>query len=77
MDMITWLGEALGIEPQLNMLPMQPGDVNATYADVELVQRKLGFKPTTPLREGLRRFVEWYRAHPELASAVSRASKAG
>jgi UDP-glucuronate 4-epimerase len=77
MDMITWLGEALGIEPQLNMLPMQPGDVKATYADVELVQRKLGFKPATPLREGLRRFVEWYRAHPELASAVSRASKAG
>jgi UDP-glucuronate 4-epimerase len=72
MDMISYLGEALGIEPKMNLLPMQPGDVNATYADIAQAQAKLGFAPQTPLREGLRRFVEWYQAHPELTAAVGR-----
>jgi len=60
MDMIQYLGDALGIEPQMEMLPMQPGDVPITYADIEKAKAKLGYQPTTSLKEGLGRFVEWF-----------------
>ena len=40
---------------------MQPGDVPVTYADTEPLARDYGFKPSTPLREGLRRFAQWYK----------------
>jgi UDP-glucuronate 4-epimerase len=43
------------------MRDMQPGDVPATYADVDDLVRDVGFKPATPLAEGIRRFVEWYK----------------
>ena len=46
-----------------NLLPMQPGDVPATYADVDDLARDVGFKPSTPVEEGIRRFVEWYRGY--------------
>jgi UDP-glucuronate 4-epimerase len=42
---------------------MQPGDVPATYADVDDLIKTVGFKPDTPIEEGVRRFVEWYRAY--------------
>ena len=61
MDMIRYLGDALGIEPEMEMLPMQPGDVPITYADIEKAKAKLGYQPTTNLKDGLERFVEWYR----------------
>lgn len=60
-DFISLLEKHLGIRAKLNLLPMQPGDVLATYADVEDLARDTGFAPSTPLDEGLRRFVEWYR----------------
>jgi len=63
MYMIRTLADALGVEPQMEMLPMQPGDVPATYADVALAGKKLGFRPTTPISEGIPRFVEWYREY--------------
>ena len=63
MDMIRYLGEALEIEPKMEMLPMQPGDVPATYADIGRANAKLGYAPSTGLREGLGRFVEWYRGY--------------
>jgi len=44
-----------------NYLPMQPGDVPATYADVDALVADVGFKPATPLEVGVKRFVEWYR----------------
>ena len=66
MDMIKTLSEALGVEPEMVMLPMQPGDVPATYADIDLAQRKLGFAPTTPISEGIPQFVEWYRDYHNL-----------
>jgi len=74
MDMIRYTAEWLGVEPKMELLPMQPGDVNATYADIAKAQAKLGFEPTTPLREGLRKFIEWYKAHPELTAAVGKAN---
>jgi len=61
MDMIKYLGEALGIEPQMDMLPMQPGDVPITYADISKAQAKLGYQPTTRLQDGLNRFVDWFK----------------
>jgi UDP-glucuronate 4-epimerase len=60
-DFIAAIEEALGKKAQMNSLPMQPGDVPATYADVDDLMRDTGFKPATPVREGVARFVEWYR----------------
>jgi len=48
------------------MLPMQPGDVPATYADVEDLARDIGFRPSTRIEEGISRFAKWYRAYHEL-----------
>jgi UDP-glucuronate 4-epimerase len=61
LDMIHVLADSLGVEPKMNMMPMQPGDVPATYADIEKARAKLGFEPTTPIRVGIPKFVEWYR----------------
>jgi nucleoside-diphosphate-sugar epimerase len=47
-------------EAHKQLVPMQPGDVPVTYADTSALERDFGFKPSTPLREGLRRFAEWY-----------------
>jgi UDP-glucuronate 4-epimerase len=52
------------------MGPAQPGDVEATYADIERARRKLGFEPKTSIQDGLSRFVAWYMEHAELARAV-------
>ena len=43
------------------LVPMQPGDVPVTYADTSALERDFGFRPSTPLREGLRRFARWYK----------------
>lgn len=48
-------------EAHKELVPMQPGDVPVTYADTSALERDFGFRPSTPLREGLRRFAEWYR----------------
>ena len=57
---ISTLEGALGKKAIRNLLPMQPGDVRATYADIERLRAKVGFSPATPLEEGIRRFTEWY-----------------
>jgi len=72
LDMIEAIGAALGSEPNMVMKPMQPGDVHATYADIERAQRLLGFEPTTPMREGIAKFVDWYRSNPQVTEAVYR-----
>jgi UDP-glucuronate 4-epimerase len=59
--LIEVLEGALGKQAIKNLLPMQPGDVPATYADVEDLSRDVGFAPDTPLELGVRRFVDWYR----------------
>ncbi len=60
---ISVLEECLGKKALRNLLPMQPGDVPATYADVDDLSRDFGFQPSTPIEVGIRRFVEWYRAY--------------
>jgi UDP-glucuronate 4-epimerase len=47
----------------LNLLPMQPGDVPATSADIDDLARDVGFTPDTPVEQGIARFVEWYREY--------------
>lgn len=60
MDFISTMERAFGREAEKVMLPMQAGDVYQTYADTSLLERDYGYRPTTTLEEGLRRFVEWY-----------------
>ena len=60
---IEVLEKALGMEAQKEYLPMQPGDVPATYADVEALTQAVGFAPKTPIEEGIARFVDWYRRY--------------
>ena len=55
------LPEDYDFEAHKKLVPMQPGDVPITYADISALERDFGFKPSTPLREGLRKFAEWYR----------------
>lgn len=59
-DLIHWIAEELAVEPRIDYLPGQPGDVPITYADVSKAARLLGYSPKVPIREGLRRFVAWY-----------------
>jgi UDP-glucuronate 4-epimerase len=61
--MIEILEQTLGKRAKKQFLPLQPGDVPATYADVEDFIAEVGFKPETPIEEGVRKFVEWYRAY--------------
>jgi len=60
MRFIEVLEDCLGKKAKKNLLPMQAGDVPATYADVDDLMRDVGFKPSTPIEEGIKRFVEWY-----------------
>jgi nucleoside-diphosphate-sugar epimerase len=50
-------------EAHKELVPMQPGDVPVTYADTTALEQDFGFKPATPLREGLRKFAEWYAGY--------------
>ena len=63
LDYIALLERALGRKAQLEMQPMQPGDVKATYADTSALQRAVGFAPATPLETGLQRFADWFRGY--------------
>jgi UDP-glucuronate 4-epimerase len=67
MRLIEVLENCLGKTAEKNMQPMQPGDVPATYADVEALSRDVGFAPSTPIEEGVRRFVAWYREYYRVA----------
>ena len=71
-DLVHWIAEALDVEPQLEMLPEQPGDVPITYADVTKAERMLGYSPQVPIREGIRRFVAWYRENRDAESPVDQ-----
>lgn len=62
-DMIDVLSGCLGVKPRMEMLPMQPGDVEVTFADITRARNKLGYEPSTTIHEGLPRFVAWYRSH--------------
>jgi UDP-glucuronate 4-epimerase len=63
LDMIGILADALGVKPEMEMMPMQMGDVPATYADIDRIRTKLGYEPTTPISEGIPKFVAWYKQY--------------
>ena len=62
-EVVRLIEQALGKTAVREMLPMQPGDVPETCADVEDLRRDVGFAPDTPIADGVRRFVEWFRAY--------------
>ena len=63
LEMIATLEEATGCKAKIDMKPMQPGDVKQTYADVSRLSADYGFNPKTPISEGLKSFVDWYRQY--------------
>lgn len=63
LDFIACIEQAVGRPAIRNLLPMQPGDVPTTFADIDALSRDVGFAPDTPIEEGVRRFVAWYRDH--------------
>ncbi|WP_417517398.1 NAD-dependent epimerase/dehydratase family protein [Minwuia sp.] len=63
MRMIEVLEDALGMKAEKQMEPMQAGDVQSTYADIEAIRRDIGFEPSTPIDVGIPKFVDWYRTY--------------
>ena len=63
MKVVALLEEACGRKAEIEMLPMQPGDVPATYADISAISRDLGYAPTTSIDVGVPAFVEWYKGY--------------
>ncbi|GLQ06507.1 NAD-dependent epimerase/dehydratase family protein [Sneathiella chinensis] len=63
LEMVHILEDLLGLEAEKVLLPMQPGDVKETFADIEPLRQAIGFEPQTDLRTGLGRFVEWYKSY--------------
>jgi UDP-glucuronate 4-epimerase len=63
MTYITKLEEKLGKQAEKELLPLQPGDVPDTYADVEALVEDVDYKPSTPIEEGIEKFVEWYQSY--------------
>lgn len=63
LEYIRVLEECLGMKAKIDLLPMQPGDVRSTMADVSELEQAVGFRPDTSVQEGIARFVEWYRGY--------------
>lgn len=63
MDFIGLVESCLGRKAEYDFQPMQPGDVKETYADIEAIRRDVGFAPTTPISEGVPRFIEWFKGY--------------
>ena len=63
MDVIGVIERACGRRAELDLLPMQPGDVPKTFADIEAIARATGYAPTTSVEVGVPRFVNWYREY--------------
>lgn len=63
LDFIGEIERAMGRKAELKFEPIQPGDVRATFADIESSRRELGFEPTTPISVGVPRFIEWFKSY--------------
>ena len=62
-DFITAIESACGVKAKETLLPMQPGDVPKTFADIDELGKEIGFKPNKKLKEGINEFVKWYKSH--------------
>ena len=67
---IALLEQELGVKAQQELLPLQPGDVTATFADIRRARAKLGFQPTTTIEEGIPRFIQWFKEYFQLSSST-------
>lgn len=65
-EMINIIGEVLGREPKIKQMPMQPGDVERTYADISKTKKLIGYQPKTTFKEGIENFVKWYKENENL-----------
>lgn len=65
-EMINTIGQAIGVEPKIKQLPMQPGDVDRTFADISKAKKLIGYNPKTSFKEGIENFVEWYKINKDL-----------
>ena len=65
-EMINTIAKVLGVEPKIKQLPMQPGDVDRTFADVSKAKKLIGYEPKTSFEEGIENFVKWYLVNKEL-----------
>ena len=61
LDYIGAIENALGMKAELELLPMQPGDVPATAADIDALEDAVGYRPSTPINIGIDNFIRWYR----------------
>ncbi|MNC96925.1 hypothetical protein D3C83_144280 [compost metagenome] len=66
MDMIAILESLLQKKAMIEMAPMQAGEMTVTYADVSAIAQDFGYRPRTPLEEGLKRFVDWFRRYQQM-----------
>jgi UDP-glucuronate 4-epimerase len=69
-DLVNHIAATLGVEPKINWLPDQPGDVPITFADISKAKEKLGYSPKTLVDVGVQRFVDWYLAGPGIKDAT-------
>jgi len=63
LDFVAAIEKKLGRQAKMNMLPMQPGDVRATFASADLLQRLTGYRPATAIEDGVGAFVDWYKEY--------------
>ena len=64
--MIDTIAKVLEIEPKIKQLPMQPGDVDRTFADVSKAKKLIGYEPKTSFEQGIRNFINWFKQNKEL-----------
>lgn len=64
-EMIDIIGKVLNVEPVINQLPMQPGDVERTYADTSKAKALIGYEPKTSFEDGIKEFIEWYKENSD------------
>lgn len=65
-EMINTIGQAIGVEPKIKQLPMQPGDVDRTFADISKAKKLIGYYPKTSFKDGIERFIKWYKENIKL-----------
>ena len=67
MDFIEAIEDELGLKATMELQPLQPGDVPATYADVANLEKELGYKPATTIKEGIKHFINWYKKYYKIS----------
>jgi UDP-glucuronate 4-epimerase len=71
-ELVRLIEDALGKKARLDFLPMQPGDVSLTCADISRAQEELGYHPSTPIEKGIEEFVAWFNLHKEIGAIPER-----